>query len=499
MEFKLPKPKLKLRQNGGGGRSFRLSPLELMLGGLIVVGLMYLLTIWVGGMLESSPAASTQAGANLPAGQLDRAIVASERTQLQVKGLNAKVDQLNKRLEQVAGAKEKAQAKSPKGLARRMSKLEKQVAALNKSRKAKKPASDPKLNARLNKMEKSLAALSKAQKASPKQTAPPQLSARLDGLEKQVAALAKAPAKAPGGAVAPDPALQKKVEGLGQTLSAVTVSLGKAQRGEARTAARLAALDKKLAVLEQSPAGAARALDANAVARLAALEAQVSALGKTPPAKAPELDPQSAARLGTLERQINTLAKAQRTQKPPKADPKTTAKLKAVERELSALKRAQATPDANTAKRLALVERSLAQLRSSRRVVRSPMPAPETTITQERLARQMAELETKQRALDNQIKRLSRATAGSATARRTAAATSSRPTASRATSSRRVVASTPKTRKVVHRVTRGQTLYGLARRYRVKVSQVRAWNPKLRGRDRNKLYIGEKLTFYTSR
>eukprot|EP01022_Parablepharisma_sp_SALTPOND_P005121 TRINITY_DN121712_c0_g1_i1.p3 TRINITY_DN121712_c0_g1~~TRINITY_DN121712_c0_g1_i1.p3 ORF type:complete len:107 (-),score=31.61 TRINITY_DN121712_c0_g1_i1:53-373(-) len=49
----------------------------------------------------------------------------------------------------------------------------------------------------------------------------------------------------------------------------------------------------------------------------------------------------------------------------------------------------------------------------------------------------------------------------------------------------------PKPVRIVHVVRRGQTLYGLARTYGVKMRQIKEWNPRLGSRD--KLYIGEKL------
>jgi LysM repeat protein len=55
----------------------------------------------------------------------------------------------------------------------------------------------------------------------------------------------------------------------------------------------------------------------------------------------------------------------------------------------------------------------------------------------------------------------------------------------------------PKTRMITHTVRRGQTLYGLARRYKVKVSDIRRWNPKLQ--NRKNLWINEDLIFYVTR
>jgi membrane-bound lytic murein transglycosylase D len=55
----------------------------------------------------------------------------------------------------------------------------------------------------------------------------------------------------------------------------------------------------------------------------------------------------------------------------------------------------------------------------------------------------------------------------------------------------------PKVRKVYHKVRRGQTLYGIARRYGVKVSQIKDWNPKLKRR--RHLWVGETLVIYLKR
>ena len=47
------------------------------------------------------------------------------------------------------------------------------------------------------------------------------------------------------------------------------------------------------------------------------------------------------------------------------------------------------------------------------------------------------------------------------------------------------------TRTVRYRVRRGDNLYGISRRYKAKIRQIREWNPKLKGR--RYLYAGEIL------
>jgi LysM repeat protein len=51
----------------------------------------------------------------------------------------------------------------------------------------------------------------------------------------------------------------------------------------------------------------------------------------------------------------------------------------------------------------------------------------------------------------------------------------------------------PESQPVVHTVRRGQTLYGISRRYGVEVDDLRRWNPQVAGRP---LWIGEELTVY---
>ena len=48
-----------------------------------------------------------------------------------------------------------------------------------------------------------------------------------------------------------------------------------------------------------------------------------------------------------------------------------------------------------------------------------------------------------------------------------------------------------------HKVKRGDTLFALARRYKVEVQDIRNWNPQIK--KRRYLWIGEPLIIYVNR
>lgn len=53
-----------------------------------------------------------------------------------------------------------------------------------------------------------------------------------------------------------------------------------------------------------------------------------------------------------------------------------------------------------------------------------------------------------------------------------------------------------KLKKIVHRVRPGQTLYGLARKYKVKSGDILKWNPVISEHRRQQLWIGQKVVIY---
>ena len=146
-------PKLKLKLPNDSRRSFRLAPLEVMLGALIVVGLLYLATIWLGGLMAPEPEATTQARASVPSGQVKQALSASKKAIDRAKELDKRLATMSSRLDKLAAAEKKITARTPAGLERRLNGLEKQVATLGQGGRPA-PAADTKLKARLDALDR---------------------------------------------------------------------------------------------------------------------------------------------------------------------------------------------------------------------------------------------------------------------------------------------------------------------------------------------------------
>ncbi len=389
-----------------GRRSFRLSPLEMMIMGLIVVGVLYLVSIWVLGtrVEEKKPPASA------PRTLLDRALAATEVVRAQLASQKKELDQALKRVKELnqaisAGGRLKVDPR----LARRLARLEKQVAALAKTR-TRPPAGDPKAQARLGKLERELARL----KARPA----PAGGERLDKLEERLARLEQerpVPSPPPKDTAA----LEKQVAALGKRLDRLAA--------RKKTLPDVSPLDRRLVRLESQ------------VQRLR-LATAIGGQGSqaTPPADAAELA-RLEARVQEMEQSLRQAQDSLHRVRAPVPDMELTARVARLERELAAARTEGASSAADRALRirLAALEKKLAGLekRPSRPRVSGP-PRP----------------------------------AGHRTAR-----------------------PNPPTR-IRHRVRRGDTLYAIARRYKVTISDIKQWNPKLK--KRRHLWVGEKLIIY---
>ncbi len=247
--------------SGAGRRSFKLSPLEGLILALIVLGVLYLITMWVGAFFSSGPERSVSAPAGTPAVLMDRALAASEKVQAQLSGLEGQVKSLKKEL--ADARKDSGGAGSGPGLAR----LDKRVSALERH------PSTEKLAQRLAGVQKQLKELDAHQK-------------KLDAIEKKLAQVER---QLPN---------NEAIAALGSRLNRVEAILKKAPAAPA--------------------AGASAADDARLRARVEALEAEQARLGRSlRSVAAPVPDPQIIARLEKLEKRLEQQPPAK---VPPKVD-----------------------------------------------------------------------------------------------------------------------------------------------------------------------------------
>lgn len=396
-------------------RNFRLSPLELMIVALIALGVLYLITLWIGS-LSGGGGASDQ-GRALGSPELKQALLAGEK-------MAVRLDEMDKT---IAGLKNKLSSATTSGdakLEQRLAKLEAMVNGLAKGKKVI-PVADKKLSRRITTLENKQKELSR-------------LEGRLGSLEQSQKNRAK---------------LETKIAALEKGQKALTP------------------LEDRLASLEQTQKN------------LAKLEPKLSALEN-----APKANPALASKMESLEASVKRLSQS--------------------------LQIAATRQDA-IASRLGRMEsaRQKGQTSASGRVVQVTELNPELQHRLEGLEKRLAKLDEMQdqekrlAALGNQVQALEKRLGVLAKAKRPPAAvappkaaltkTAPSPKKTSAIEKARAAASqrsqTPK-KKVLHKVRRGQTLYSIARRYKVTVNQIRSWNPKLS--KRRYLWVDEKLVIY---
>ena len=251
--------------NRGGRRSFRLSPLEIGVAILVAMGGVYLIYVLLSGLFGGGAEAPTPTGGPLGQGinpaRLDKVLSVAETANRQIKDLEKRLAEMDKRLKQTGaqGAAPAAGGGNPK-LAARVQALEKKLADLPAAPAAGGKAVDPKLASRMDKLEKSLASLDKQNEKTAKSLDASQakLSPRLTQMEKSLAAL------------------DKQSQDMAKDLKKLAPA-----KGEDKLAAKVAELEKQLADQAKSAPAPAK-LDA----RLASLEKQVKELAQRPPAKA---------------------------------------------------------------------------------------------------------------------------------------------------------------------------------------------------------------------
>jgi LysM repeat protein/tetrahydromethanopterin S-methyltransferase subunit G len=538
----------KLTNNDSGRRSFRLSPLEMLILGLILVVVFYLISLWITGAFEAPKQAVPTAA---PTQLLDRAIAATERVQARLLTIEKKLAALDDRLDKATtGPKGKKIIISPKW-AKRLDALEKKVAALGKS-SAAKGQTVPKvdltpLEARIIFLEKKVGEkpgkeslddrlakidqrLEKMTKAPAEASDTPQelggLEDRLSKLEDRTAQLAKEQDKP-----AATPAEIKKIDGRLKKLEERTTDIAKAQESPVASPKDLKALgkrldeiDKRIKKMNMSPTPSALASSSGAISqleeRLEALEKKGVSTGGSSVTVPQDIDD----RLRKLESTVTKM-------EPSEAH--TSATVASLETRLQNLERS--TPKAGAAAgvaaaslalmetRLHKIEATLAQTSESLRKVRAPVTDPElmqrlqslekasgaaTQPNEKNIAERAKKIDRRLANIDQRLAELTKAQA--LTSRhlagvmdKTKPAPAPSPRISHLTDKaqkkldKQAEKPPPKTRMVTHTVRRGQTLYGIARRYGVKVDDIRRWNPKLQ--TRRNLWINEDLTIYTTR
>lgn len=506
----------RITNNESGRRSFKLSPLEMLILGLILVVVFYLISLWVTGAFEAPKQAEPAAA---PTQLLDRALAATERAQARLLTIEKKLAALEDQLDKTSS--------SPKG-------------------KGKKGAADAKLASRLDALEKKVAAMGKASHA-----AQADAKADLTPLEARLLFLEKKVGEKPS---------EQSVDQRLKNLEERTREIGKEPAASAATAADLKKLGQRLDKLEARAAQIAKQQDKPVASpsdlkkldeRFAKLDQRVESLAKAPakPAAQPGELKKIEQRLTALEKKAvssgggkatvpqdidDRLRKLESTVK--KVEPSeahAAASLADLETRLQTLERS--TPKAGAAAgvaaaslalmetRLHKIEATLNHTSESLRKVRAPVTDPELISRLERLekaggaaqkggenaqaAERARKLEKRLAELDKRLAELNKVQA--LTSRHLAQvmeeikepAPAPQPTPARDKPEKPPEKSAekppPKTRLVKHTVRSGQTLFGIARRYNVKVADIRRWNPKLQSR--KNLWINEDLIIYVNR
>lgn len=494
----LSSPKLPAGK-GGGRRNFRLSPLEIGVAILVAMGGVYLLFVLLsglfGGVAEAPEPAGGPVGQGVSPARMDKMLSAAEAAGQQLQILEKRLVELDKRLTQtVQQGGAPATGGAPPKLAARVQALEKQMAELPAAPagKGKGKAADPKLAARVDKLEKSLAALEKQNQGLAKD-----ISAEQDKLAPRVAELEKTLA-----------AVQKQNQDLAKELKRREPS-----PEQAKLAARVAELEK------QAQAGTAATPPApdKMGQRLASLEKQMKSLASRPAARggaaaspdlAQRVEGQGKVLAGLttnlgqiqrgqerLEKQVGALATATPLVKgAPLASPMLAQRLGGLEKQMTALAQAQARPSRQelaAAKRLADMEQELDEVR--KQAAAALRADPKLSARLNSLEKRLAAENSDGRDLDRRLDLLERKIASVATRAATRPAPAARPASAAGTATAAAPAGAGETKpvRIVHIVRPGQTLFGLARSYGVKMRDIKEWNPQLGTRE--KLYIGEKL------
>lgn len=531
------------QNNGSQRRSFRLSPLETLILGLVVVGALYLLTLWVTSFFPSSP----QAQPLVSSDQSNRALVAAEKALARVNALNKELAALNEKMDQVnlAGggktktaradakltARVKALEKKLAGPSRKLAALENKINKIGEELAQTKKNSDPAvalaaLEPKLRWLEKNLQRID----SSPP-VLDPRVVARLDGLEKKLSVpspeLTAAEKKIrhieeelartkkdsdPAAALA---ALQPRVKKLEKELQTVeskasatgpelSVRLDNLEKG---LEDQLKPLEDKVKRLEQSQAWSKKGPNPGVMVallepRLKRMEHQLKVLGSS-----------SAATQSKLTERVGALEKSPSSPSPEIVSLK--GKIEKIQKELDGRKDERGVAALNL--RLHRLEKEILRTRQSLRRVHAPLPDPELATRVEKLEKRLGSSSMAPGRMEERLRNLSAQVQALARSRKEAdqgpPKTVKKQAAPTKTASARPLPAPEKTKiikpkpmatapskapppKLIrYKVRRGDTLYALARRYRVRMNDIRNWNPKIKRR--RYLWIGETLVIYS--
>lgn len=289
MAFKLGAP-------GGSAsrRSFRLSPLEGLILALVVLGVLYLLTMWAKTVFNTPDAREMPAiSPGAPAALMDRALAASEKVQAQLSTLEKEVAALKT-------GSSKGTGKGGGGGAN-LARLEKRVYAMEHKAKTGKYAR------RLTALEKRLRSPDEIKRLNNKIILLEKRLVKTEGLaallvrmDRVEAALKDPPPAQAGAASVTDTRLRARV----QTLEAELMSLKKASRDSSATGvdagvlARLQKLEQQAPTAQASPQVEARlnslaASQKKLTVQVARLEAKPPAAPKPVLAPVPQLPPKA--------------------------------------------------------------------------------------------------------------------------------------------------------------------------------------------------------------
>ena len=156
---------VKARTPSSRRRDFRLSPLETMILGLILVVAIYLISAWVRGADGPAPTPVTE----VPGSQLERALAATEAVQAQISSLVKEIDALRQEVNSQGGGKDKGKP-MPVGFSKRLAQLESRV---DKLAQGAQPASSDSQARLLHRVEKLERALSRGDRLPPPPPARP--------------------------------------------------------------------------------------------------------------------------------------------------------------------------------------------------------------------------------------------------------------------------------------------------------------------------------------
>ena len=433
---------------GGAIRRLRLTPLEGLLGGLILVGLLYLFSVWAGFFSHEPTSGQRQAAA--PKSKVIMAIAASEKALARLDAFEADLDSMRKAMDDAGisqrkdpgallpglstGAPKHNAAADPK-ITRKLIELENRVDTLVNNN----PESDKALADRLGILERQLKdAAAQDQKRIDKAN---QILAKMDDriknlnrmtrssddaaverfkeLEKEMASLKKAGPKAPAADGKRLAQLENRLNALdkavaGKDFSKQLAQLDKQLKNRDKLAAGDAAslskrLDKLGADLDKLEKSAKDSGDT--AKRLASLEKQLAGIEK-------KALTDSGKKLSAIEKNLAFLAQAEKDdikdllgrveslqkqirQNPANADAKLVGRLNSIESELDKLAKAAATatpgskPDSELVQRVESLETEVGWLK-------------EDTGEKERTSEAKAEMEKRISRIETNVARLIR-------------------------------------------------------------------------------------------